>query len=221
MLAISFASCWLNSMKEEHDKWGKFKHIFTSWLHVVMKSLYRCLSNSTSTSPPQKKEILPPLSIMIFSRYTCPRFLSFIFILGVIIHSLSQQVTSSKVGAKANNGVLGLQIAIAIPSVYEVLHNFLKACSQSLQYLILTVPRMVHTLATQGFSWISCCDQNRWVGGGWGEGGPREREYMYIYSWFTLLYSRNWHSIVKQLYTNLKKNVLFHICTSKAEERKV
>ena len=40
-------------------------------------------------------------------------------------------------------------------------------------------------------------------------GGRRQREeiwgYMYMYSWFTLLYSRNEHTIVKQLYSN--KNV--------------
>ena len=33
---------------------------------------------------------------------------------------------------------------------------------------------------------------------------------MYMYSWFTLLYSRNWHNDVKQLYSNkdVKKNIL-------------
>ena len=33
----------------------------------------------------------------------------------------------------------------------------------------------------------------------WWEEGPKERGYMYTYSWFTLLYSRNQHNIVKQL----------------------
>ena len=28
------------------------------------------------------------------------------------------------------------------------------------------------------------------------------RGHMYAYGWFTLLYNRNWHSIVKQLYSN-------------------
>ena len=39
-----------------------------------------------------------------------------------------------------------------------------------------------------------------------GVGGRHKREeiwgYMYMYSWFTLLYSRNQHTIVKQLYSN-------------------
>ena len=30
-------------------------------------------------------------------------------------------------------------------------------------------------------------------------------KYMYTYSWFTSLYSRNYHNIVKQLYTNYNK----------------
>ena len=33
-------------------------------------------------------------------------------------------------------------------------------------------------------------------------GGPRWRGYMYTYSWFMQLYSRNEHNIVKQLYSN-------------------
>ena len=36
-------------------------------------------------------------------------------------------------------------------------------------------------------------------------GGSRGRRYMYTFSWFTLLYSRNQHNIVKQLLWNLKK----------------
>ena len=43
-----------------------------------------------------------------------------------------------------------------------------------------------------------------WVG--WGlEGGPRGRGYMYAYSWFTLLYSRNEYNVVKQLDPNKNK----------------
>ena len=49
----------------------------------------------------------------------------------------------------------------------------------------------------------------RWVGWEGGrevqEGGPRERGYMYTYSWFDSLYSGNWNSIIKQLYPNKKK----------------
>ena len=37
------------------------------------------------------------------------------------------------------------------------------------------------------------------------EGNPEKRGYMYTYSWFTLLYSINYHNIVKQLYANKKK----------------
>ena len=35
-----------------------------------------------------------------------------------------------------------------------------------------------------------------------GEGGFRGREYLYTYGCFTLLFSRNEHDIVKQLYSN-------------------
>ena len=42
------------------------------------------------------------------------------------------------------------------------------------------------------------------MGVGW-QGGPRERGYMCTHSWFSSLYSRNEHNIVKQLYSNLKK----------------
>ena len=38
------------------------------------------------------------------------------------------------------------------------------------------------------------------------EGGSRGKGYMYTYNWFTLIYSRNEHNIVKQLYSNKKKN---------------
>ena len=47
----------------------------------------------------------------------------------------------------------------------------------------------------------------------WGlkwEGNPKKRGSVYAYGWFTLLYSRNWRSSVKQLYSNknLFKNVI-------------
>ena len=49
---------------------------------------------------------------------------------------------------------------------------------------------------------------------GW-KGGSRGREYinMYTYSWFTLLYVRNWHNIVKQLYSNY--NIKFFLIYEK------
>ena len=34
------------------------------------------------------------------------------------------------------------------------------------------------------------------------EANPRKKRHMYTHGWFTLLYSRNWHSSVKQLYSN-------------------
>ena len=34
-----------------------------------------------------------------------------------------------------------------------------------------------------------------------------EQECIYMYDWVTLLYSRNWHNIVKQLYVNFKNGV--------------
>ena len=37
-----------------------------------------------------------------------------------------------------------------------------------------------------------------------GKGIQKKREYMYTYSWFSLLYSRNEHNIVKQLHFGKK-----------------
>ena len=37
------------------------------------------------------------------------------------------------------------------------------------------------------------------------KGNPGKRGYMYMYSWFTLLDSRNWHNTAKQLYSNKKE----------------
>ena len=37
------------------------------------------------------------------------------------------------------------------------------------------------------------------------EEGSGSRAYMYTYGWFTTLYSKNQHNIVKQLYSNKKE----------------
>ena len=37
------------------------------------------------------------------------------------------------------------------------------------------------------------------------EGNPKKRGYIYTYGWFTVLYSWNWHSNVKQIYSNKDK----------------
>ena len=43
-----------------------------------------------------------------------------------------------------------------------------------------------------------CGDLERWdVGVG---GRPRGKGYMYSYNWFSWLYSKNWHNLVKQFY---------------------
>ena len=42
------------------------------------------------------------------------------------------------------------------------------------------------------------------------EGGSRGKVYMYMYVWFTLLYSRNEHNIVNQLYSNNKVKWSFY-----------
>ena len=34
------------------------------------------------------------------------------------------------------------------------------------------------------------------------EGSPKGKGYMYMWSWFTLLYSGNYHNVLKQLYFN-------------------
>ena len=39
----------------------------------------------------------------------------------------------------------------------------------------------------------------------WGKGGSRGKKYVYInYDWYTLMYSRDHHNIVKQLSVNKK-----------------
>ena len=52
-------------------------------------------------------------------------------------------------------------------------------------------------------------------GGGWGWGREaqreRGREYRYIYSRVTSLYSRNWHNIIKH-YTPIKKEYIVCVC---------
>ena len=45
----------------------------------------------------------------------------------------------------------------------------------------------------------------RWVGFGEGVGRSKGRGYVYMYSWCTLLYSRNQHDIGRQLFSSLKK----------------
>ena len=48
-------------------------------------------------------------------------------------------------------------------------------------------------------------------------GSYEKKECMYVYDWVTLLYSRNWHNIVNQLYFNTKikkisyKDILYHM----------
>ena len=48
-------------------------------------------------------------------------------------------------------------------------------------------------------------------------GRKSEKDGMYVYSWFTLLHGRNYHNIVKQLYSNKKKfskpsRLIFPLC---------
>ena len=51
------------------------------------------------------------------------------------------------------------------------------------------------------------------------EDSMRKRIYIYVYDWITLLYSRNWHNIVNQLYSN-KKNERHTKTIFKKEKRK-
>ena len=53
------------------------------------------------------------------------------------------------------------------------------------------------------------CSAMTWRGGmrGWEE-GSRGRAYMCTYSWFTLLYTRNYYNIEKQLYSNFLKRII-------------
>ena len=48
-------------------------------------------------------------------------------------------------------------------------------------------------------------------------GKEYKKEQTYVYNWVTLLYSRDWHNIVNQLYVNkfkksLAKEILQNIC---------
>ena len=52
----------------------------------------------------------------------------------------------------------------------------------------------------------------RGVGWGWVR-GSRGRGYRYAYNWFTLLYSRNQHNFVKQLYSNNNNNKRIQWCS--------
>ena len=40
---------------------------------------------------------------------------------------------------------------------------------------------------------------------------------IYAYSWFTLLYRRDWHSTVEQLYANFKKDI-YSVSKQSAEQ---
>ena len=39
------------------------------------------------------------------------------------------------------------------------------------------------------------------------EGNPEMRGYMYVHNWFSFLYGRNQHNIVKKLYSNKKNKI--------------
>ena len=53
-----------------------------------------------------------------------------------------------------------------------------------------------------------CNDLEGWDAGGGLQGGSKARGYVYTYSWFTLLYNRNEHNLVKQLYFSFSLSVV-------------
>ena len=65
-------------------------------------------------------------------------------------------------------------------------------------YIFLMMAKLVGTCYKAQEIQLGALWWPRWV---W-EGGPRGRGYMYTYSRFTSPYSRNWHDIVKQLYSS-------------------
>ena len=65
--------------------------------------------------------------------------------------------------------------------------------------------KLPHNTGSQAHAlWYTLCDSLE----GWDarrESLRREGMYIHTYAWFVLLYSRNQHNIVKQLFSNLKK----------------
>ena len=112
-------------------------------------------SNPTAHHPPRTNSSSSKLNG--FSRYASPvlRFLSVIFTL-ISYHSLS--VTASDLFKSRSKGqhVLGLEIIITVPSIYEVLHNFFKALSQALSFLILITLYGTYFSCPRFFSRIAC-----------------------------------------------------------------
>ena len=74
----------------------------------------------------------------------------------------------------------------------------------------------IQQIANRRLGSVLCDNLDERDGRRW-DGGPRERGYVYTYSWFTSMYSKNYHNIVKQLYSNFckkkKKVNLFLQCT--------
>lgn len=107
---------------------ANLKTYCTSWPHVVIKSLHRCLSKNKATllltaSPPNYSSS----QLNDFSRYASPvpRFLSIIFTrICVTINTLSVTGSDHFKSWSKSQVVLGPQIIISVPSIYEVLHNF-------------------------------------------------------------------------------------------------
>lgn len=140
----------------------------TSWLHVVIKSLYRCLSKNNVSPQPAHPPSSKPSSPMLndFSRYVSHvlRFLSSLvtlistcsFILSVSSNDLFQS------WSKGQDAALCLQIIISVPSIDEGLYSVLKALSRALSFFNPTIPLYGTYVSHSGcFSRIACCDQHR------------------------------------------------------------
>ena len=89
-----------------------------------------------------------------------------------------------------------------------------KTCLQSAAFLVLAkwkvyqrsgfceIHQEIPRLQGKGTSAVRGALQRQTKTSQLGVGGSRERGYTYTYSWFTLLYSRNQHNIVKQWSSN-------------------
>lgn len=118
----------------------------TSWLHVVIKHQYRCLSKNRATPLPHPLTQRNSSSFILndFSTYASPilMFLSFIFtLISVIIHSISVSGSDLfKVWSKGQEVIVCLQIILSVPNILECFAPFFKALSQALLLLMLTTP---------------------------------------------------------------------------------
>ena len=86
-------------------------------------------------------------------------------------------------------------------SLFYPLIYFFNACKENL-WLSYVIVAMCLVEVSFGMGLEDCKELEGWDGLGEGREGSRGREHMYTCDWFMLMYGRNQHNIVKQLYFN-------------------